>query len=50
MRNNKKGKIINSSYMGGRLVSFMGSWYHATKYAVEALSDGLRMETKEFGI
>lgn len=36
--------------MGGRLVSFMGSWYHATKYAVEALSDGLRMETSEFGI
>ena len=36
--------------MGGRLVSFMGGWYHATKYAVEALSDALRMEAAEFGI
>ena len=36
--------------MGGRLVSFMGSGYHATKYAVEALSDGLRMEVSDFGI
>ena len=36
--------------MGGRLVSFMGGWYHATKYAVEAFSDALRMEVKQFGI
>ncbi len=36
--------------MGGRLVSFMGGWYHTTKYAVEAFSDALRMEAKQFGI
>ena len=27
-----------------------GSWYHATKFAVEGLSDSLRMELREFGI
>ena len=50
MRKQHDGKIINISSMGGRLVSFMGSWYHGTKYAVEALSDGLRMEVADFGI
>lgn len=29
---------------------YFGAWYHATKYAVEALSDALRMETSDFGI
>lgn len=28
----------------------MGGWYHATKYAVEALSDALRMELRPFGV
>ena len=50
LRAQKSGRIINTSSMGGRLVSFLGGWYHATKYAVEALSDALRMETKQFGI
>lgn len=34
----------------GRLTSFMGAWYHATKYALEGFSDALRMEVKQFGI
>ncbi|WP_125767181.1 oxidoreductase [Lapidilactobacillus wuchangensis] len=50
MRQQHSGRIINTSSMGGRLVSYMGAWYHATKYAVEAFSDALRMETKDFGI
>lgn len=50
MRKQHSGRIVNTSSMGGRLVSFMGGWYHATKYSVEALSDALRMETKQFGI
>lgn len=50
MRMQHSGTIINTSSMGGRLVSFLGGWYHATKYAVEAFSDALRMETKQFGI
>ncbi len=50
MRERRSGTIVNVSSMGGRLVTFMGGWYHATKYAVEALSDALRMEAAEFGI
>ena len=50
MRASRSGTIINMSSMGGRFVIFMGGWYHATKYAVEALSDALRMEVAGFGI
>lgn len=50
MRKQKYGKIINISSIGGKLVSYFGGWYHASKYSVEALSDALRMETKKFGI
>lgn len=50
MRSQNYGRIINTSSMGGRLTSFMGAWYHATKYALEGFSDALRMEVKQFGI
>ena len=50
MRAQRYGNIINISSMGGRLTTPLGGWYHATKYAVEALSDALRMETAPFGI
>ena len=50
MRGQKSGTIINISSMGGRLTTPLGGWYHATKYAVEALSDALRMELKPLGI
>lgn len=50
MRQQHTGTIINTSSMGGRLTTFMGAWYHATKYAIEAFSDALRMETRAFGI
>lgn len=50
MRKNGFGRIINVSSMGGKVYSQYGGWYHATKHAVEALSDCLRLETKEFGI
>lgn len=50
MRFQNYGRIINISSMGGRLTSFMGAWYHATKYALEGFSDALRMEVKQFGI
>jgi NAD(P)-dependent dehydrogenase (short-subunit alcohol dehydrogenase family) len=50
MRAARAGKIVNVSSMGGRLTFPGGGAYHATKYAVEALSDALRMEVARFGI
>jgi NAD(P)-dependent dehydrogenase (short-subunit alcohol dehydrogenase family) len=50
MRAAGSGTIVNISSMGGRLVFPGGGAYHATKYAVEALSDALRMEVARFGI
>lgn len=50
MRFQKSGTIINISSMAGRFSSCFGGWYHATKYALEAFSDSLRMEVKPFGI
>src|ERR687886_107606 len=50
MRAAGRGRIVNVSSMGGRLVYPTGGWYHASKYAVEAMSDALRVEVKPFGI
>ncbi|WP_342645441.1 oxidoreductase [Mucilaginibacter sp. CSA2-8R] len=50
MRENKHGKIINISSVGGKIAFPLGGWYHASKFALEALSDSMRNEVKEFGI
>ena len=50
MRKQHSGKIINISSVGGRLGEPHGAWYHAAKFAVEGLSDSLRMELKQFNI
>jgi len=50
MKKNGYGKIINISSMGGKFTLALGGWYHATKHAVEALSDALRFEVKPFGV
>jgi NAD(P)-dependent dehydrogenase (short-subunit alcohol dehydrogenase family) len=50
MRERRGGRIVNISSMGGRLVFPGGGIYHATKYAVEALSEALRFELHGFGI
>ena len=50
MRGQQWGKIVNISSMGGRLVFPGGGLYHATKYAVEAISDALRFEVRGFGV
>jgi len=50
MRDQHWGRIVNLSSMGGRLVFPGGGIYHATKYAVEALSDALRFEVRGFGV
>jgi NAD(P)-dependent dehydrogenase (short-subunit alcohol dehydrogenase family) len=50
MRRRGRGRIVNVSSMGGRLTLPGGGFYHATKYAVEALSDALRFEVRGFGV
>jgi short-subunit dehydrogenase len=50
MRAAGRGRIVNIGSMGGRLVFPAGGYYHASKYAVEALSDALRFEVAPFGI
>ena len=50
MRSQGSGTIVNICSMGGRIYTPLGGWYHGTKFALEALSDCLRMETKPFGI
>ena len=50
MRAAGRGRIVNLSSMGGRMTFPLGGYYHATKYAVEALSDALRVEVRPFGI
>ena len=46
----KAGRILNISSVSGRFPAPLVGAYHATKYAVEALSDALRMELHAFGI
>lgn len=50
MRAQGNGTIVNVSSMGGRLATPLGCWYHASKYAVEGLSDALRLEAEPLGI
>jgi NAD(P)-dependent dehydrogenase (short-subunit alcohol dehydrogenase family) len=50
MRRAGAGRIVNLSSMGGKLVFPGGGFYHATKYALEAISDALRFEVRAFGI
>jgi len=50
MRRSRVGRIVNIGSMGGRITFPVGGFYHATKYAVEAISDALRVEVKPFGI
>jgi NAD(P)-dependent dehydrogenase (short-subunit alcohol dehydrogenase family) len=50
MRREGRGRIVNISSMGGRLVFPGGGAYHGTKFAVEAISDALRFEVRGFGV
>jgi NAD(P)-dependent dehydrogenase (short-subunit alcohol dehydrogenase family) len=50
MRAQGHGRIVNVSSMGANFTFPGGGFYHATKYAVEAISDALRFEVKGFGI
>jgi len=50
MRRQRFGKIVNVGSMGGKLTFPGGGLYHATKYAVEAISDALRFEVRGLGV
>ena len=50
MREQGFGRIINMSSMGGKVYTPLGSWYHATKHALEGWTDCLRLEAEPFGI
>lgn len=50
LREQQAGKIINISSIAGKVWTPLGGWYHASKFALEGLSDCLRNELKEFDI
>jgi len=50
MREQRWGRIVNLSSMGGRVTFPGGGIYHSTKYAIEALSDAMRFEVRGFGV
>ncbi|MBO7589304.1 MAG: SDR family NAD(P)-dependent oxidoreductase [Bacteroidaceae bacterium] len=50
MRAQHSGHIINTSSIAGKAVILFGGWYNVSKFSVEAFSDALRMEVREFGI
>jgi len=50
MRQQKSGVIINISSVGGRITFPFCSLYHATKFAVEGLTESLQYELNPLGI
>jgi short-subunit dehydrogenase len=50
MRARKSGTIVNITSVGGKMTTPFGGWYQASKYALESLSDSLRMDVQRFGI
>lgn len=50
MRKQHSGRIVNLASVAGHVTFAFAAWYNATKYALEAFSDALRMEVKQFGI
>jgi NAD(P)-dependent dehydrogenase (short-subunit alcohol dehydrogenase family) len=50
MRKRQTGKIINISSLAGKVYAPLGSWYHASKHALEGWSDCLRLELAQFNI
>jgi short-subunit dehydrogenase len=46
----RRGRLVNLSSVGGRVTFPLFGAYHASKYAVEAMSDALRLELAAFGV
>jgi len=50
MRAQQSGTVVNITSVGGKMYEPLGGWYHASKFAVEGMSDCLRMEVEPLGI
>lgn len=50
MRQQHSGRIINITSVDGKVAQPMASWYVASKFALEGLSDALRFELEPLGI
>ena len=50
MQKQKSGHVINVSSVAGHKVTPAGTVYCATKYAVRAISEGLRQEVKDYNL
>lgn len=50
MREQRWGKILNITSVGGQMAMPYGGWYHATKFAVEGLTHSLRQELAPFDV
>jgi NADP-dependent 3-hydroxy acid dehydrogenase YdfG len=50
MRERRRGRLIQVSSIAGQWVTPGSGWYAASKFALEALSDGLRLELAAFGL
>ncbi|HEX4512092.1 MAG TPA: SDR family oxidoreductase [Polyangiaceae bacterium] len=46
----RSGRVVNVGSVSGRIPAPLLGAYHATKYALEALNDAMRMEMKAFGV
>jgi NAD(P)-dependent dehydrogenase (short-subunit alcohol dehydrogenase family) len=50
MRKQHRGTIVNVTSMGGRIAIPFDSFYHASKFALEGLSESLQYEMEPFGV
>jgi len=50
MRRQKAGRIVNISSIAGKLVTPVNGAYSSSKFALEAISDALRLELEPFNI
>jgi NAD(P)-dependent dehydrogenase (short-subunit alcohol dehydrogenase family) len=50
LRAQRAGKIVNMSSLAGRIPLPFQGFYSATKFAIEAYTEALRMEVRSFGI
>ncbi len=50
MRDQNEGKIVNIGSIGGKISMPINGSYAATKFALEGLTDALRLEVRPFGI